>query len=314
MPDWLQIALSLGLLIGAASLLVRGAAWVALILGIRPLVVGLTVVAFGTSAPELVASLAAASSGDTQIAMGTVLGSNLANILLILGLVALIRPIRNLAQRIVFESNFLILMTVLTAVPFVVAGQVERAMGVVLVLLLVFFTWQLIVRERKATRSETRDRPETSAKAIGMNILFLILGIVGLKYGGTWLVEGARNVAVSLGMSQVLVGMTGVAVGTSLPELAASVVAARQGQPELCLGNIIGSNIFNIGMVLGVPATLHPLPVSWEAEGPPMVAGLLAMAVLVLILHRCRGIPRWTGPLLLSAYVGYLAFEVWRIQ
>ncbi len=311
MPDWLQIALGILCLIAGADLLVRGAVWVALVMGIRPMIVGLTVVAFGTSAPELVASLTAASSGAAGIAMGTVLGSNLANLLLILGLVALVRPIRSIGQRIAFESNYLILMTVMTAVPFI-AGEVAAGMGMALLSLLVLFTWQLIRREKRASPSRGPATPRGRGPWF-THLMFLILGVAGLNYGGHWLVEGARSLALDLGMSDVFVGMTVVAIGTSLPELAASVLAARRGHPELCLGNIIGSNIFNVGMVLGVTATIHPLPLSWAAEGPPMVAGLIAMAAVVFVLRRYRGLPRWTGPVMLVAYGGYLTFEILRV-
>ena len=312
MPDWLQIALGLVCLIAGANLLVRGAVWVALVMGFRPLTVGLTVVAFGTSAPELVASLAAASRDDPGIAMGTILGSNLANLLLILGLVALVRPIRSIGQRITFESNFLILMTALTAVPFLLGSRVERAMGLGLFALLVFFTWQLVRRERSAARTASGGGVPRDARNVSLHIVYLVLGLLGLGYGGTWLVDGASSLALELGMSEVLVGMTVVAVGTSLPELAASLVAARRGQPEICLGNIIGSNIFNIGMVLGMTASIHPLPVSWAAEGPLMVAGLMAMAAVVLVLRLFRGLPGWVGPPMLLAYGGVLIYEIAR--
>lgn len=313
MSDWLLIALGLAALIVSADLLVRGSVWIALTLGISKMVVGLTLVAFGTSAPELVVSLTAALRGAPGVATGNVLGSNIANLGLIVGIAALVKPIAHPPGSARFELRYMILTSALVMVP-IALGTVARWHGVVLVLFLCFFTWKLIGRERTRRRNRVREdsattpRPATSKWAL--NGMFVAVGFTGLIYGGGWLVDGATAVARSLGWSDVVIGMSIVAVGTSLPELATSIVAAKHGHPELALGNVLGSNIFNVCLVLGTTAAIHPLPVKIEVEGPPAVLGVLMAVALALLLRYRGGISRLAGSVLLLSYLAYMALAI----
>jgi cation:H+ antiporter len=307
----LLILAGLCALITGAEVLVRGAVWIALRLGISPMTIGLTLVAFGTSAPELMVSLEAARLQRADIALSNVLGSNLANVLLIVGVAASMRRIRLYVDRM--ECWFMLLATALAGVPYLLGTGIDRLLGSGMVVLLLCFCWLLLHRERR--------RPEahrTTATAPGgaprwaLNVAFVLLGLGLLKYGADWLIDGAIDVARVLGMSEVLIGMTIVAVGTSLPELATSVVAARRGHPEIAVGNILGSNIFNIGMVLGLTALVFPLPVAHAATGPLMVATAVSAVVLVAVLRQFQGVPRGVGAAFLLSWGGYVAWEIMR--
>lgn len=307
---WLHTILGLAVLILGAELLVRGAVWIALALGVRPMTVGLTLVAFGTSAPELVVSLDAAALGKPGIALGTVLGSNLANILLIVGLAAAVKAIRIKPDRL--ECNYLLLAAALTALPLAFDDRIERWMGIVMLVMLLVFTAQLLRREQRS-RGYARSGDAVlafTAGGLAAHILLAALGVLGLKVGGDLLVAGASEVALQLGMGEAVVGMTIVAIGTSLPELATSVLAAQKGHPEICIGNVMGSNVFNVGMVLGVTATVFPLAAPWAETGPPVLAGAIAAALLVFLQRTTGGIQRAVGFSFLLGYAGYLTLEV----
>ncbi|MEE9126734.1 MAG: calcium/sodium antiporter [Planctomycetota bacterium] len=319
MADWLLILGGLVTLIAGAELLVHGAVRIALALGISKLMVGLTIVAIGTSAPELVVGvvdvLKVDSSGHVgAIALGTVFGSNVANIGLILGLTALVRPIPTTESKLRFEAAWLVLASVLCMKPLIQTGQgrYSHSDGAVLCVLVLVFTLMLVQRERRKDPDDTPRNPDRNTTRTIFNVALVVFGLVGLTYGGQWLISGARGAALSLGMPDSLIGATIVAVGTSLPELATAVVAARRGHPELAVGNIVGSNIFNIGMVLGVCAMVRPLPVTPE-HGLRMFTGLFLALVLGFVLMRRTKISRRTGGILLVCYLGYLTAEVARL-
>lgn len=314
MDPWLQIGLGLVALIVGADLMVRGAVWIALRAGLSKMVVGLTLVAFGTSAPELVVALTSAMRGQADTALGTVLGSNLANIGLIIGISAAIKSIAVVGGRIAFESNYLLLATALTIPPFVVFDGIGRGQGAVMTGLILFFTFHLILRERASARRRTESTREPGTPA-GWLVHLLLVGIggVGLMYGGDWLPSGAAVVAERWGMPRYLVSMLIVGVGTSLPELATSALAAAKGHPEISLGNVIGSNIFNIGMVLGVTSLIQPLQVDdAAAQAPSMVAGVAFAIALVVMLRVVGRVPRAAGIGLLLAYGALMTWEVLR--
>ncbi len=322
MPDWLLIVTGFVLLIGAAELLVRGSVWCALALGVAPMTVGLTLVAFGTSAPELFVGLTAAWKGSPGIATGAALGSNVANIGLIIGTAALVRPIHHTPGSARFECRFLLLVSTLILVP-VLLGQLERIGGICLLALLVVFSATLVRREtnRRADRKRAiaaGDDADAHVPAhirrgpaqAALHVAFVLSGLAGLKYGGDFLVDGASGIARTLGMSEFLIAQTVIAVGTSLPELATSAVAARRGHPEIALGNVLGSNIFNVCMVLGATSLVLPLPMSTHDEGPTALLGL-AMAVALTLLLRTRGrISRATGLAFLFAWIGYVTLSI----
>lgn len=317
MPDWapdfplLAIAAGLVTLVVGADLLVRGAVWIALSLGMSHMAVGLTLVAMGTSMPELLVSLTAAQKGSSAIALANVLGSNVANVLLIVGVAASLCAIRLQVRRL--ELGFLLLASALTAVPFVVDQHVGRPVAALMVAMLVAFCGQLLRRERAAMQSVDHAPPHVATlRGWLAHAALLALGLVLLLYGAEWLVEGAIVVAADLGLSEAVIGMTVVAVGTSLPELATSVVAALRRQPEIAIGNILGSNIFNVGAVLGIAALVQPFPVDTGALWPLLTATLASAVALAAVLRLRGGVPRPVGLVFLFGYVAFLTVEVLR--
>lgn len=294
-----------GLVVGA-ELLVRGAVWIALTLGMSQMAVGLTLVSIGTSLPELLVTLTAADD-HADLAMGNVMGSNVANILLIVGVTASIRAIK-LSTRW-FELSFLIVLTGLLCLPFF-GAFLARWQAAIMLTVLVVFVGQLLARERRERLAlgVQDDRPPANARGWLVHTLLLSAGFMVLAYSADWLVEGAAIVAENCGMSPNVVGLTVIAIGTSMPELATSAVAALRGQPEICIGNVIGSNIFNIGAVLGGAGLLKPFAFapSFADLGVTVVATIL----LVCVLRGAKGVPRLLGVAMALCYAGFLTFKV----
>ena len=294
-----------GLVVGA-ELLVRGAVWIALTLGMSQMAVGLTLVSIGTSLPELLVTLTAADD-HADLAMGNVMGSNVANILLIVGVTASIRAIK-LSTRW-FELGFLIVLTGLLCLPFF-GAFLARWQAAIMLTVLVVFVGQLLARERRERLALglQDDRPPANARGWLVHTLLLSSGFIVLAYSADWLVEGAAVVAENCGMSPNVVGLTVIAIGTSMPELATSAVAALRGQPEICIGNVIGSNIFNIGAVLGGAGLLKPFAFapSFADLGVTVVATIL----LVCVLRGAKGVPRLLGVAMTLCYAGFLTFKV----
>ena len=297
------------LLVVGAEVLVRGAVWIALAVGMSRMAVGLTLVSIGTSLPELLVTLTAAD-GKADLGLGNVLGSNVANVLLIIGAAATIRAIRTHPRWL--ELGYMLLMTALAAIPFLVGCRLDRWLSGLMLGALVVFLYQLLARERIARKLLEEDiRPKTTGAGWLINTLFLVAGFAMLKFGADWLVEGASQVATNLNMSEGVIGVTVVAIGTSMPELATSVIAALRGQPEICIGNVIGSNIFNVGAVLGGAGLLKPFSFSSD----PLllvtigVAGLSAI-LITFALRKTGGVSRGIGMLFLLAYVGYVTYAV----
>ncbi|MCA9641598.1 MAG: calcium/sodium antiporter, partial [Myxococcales bacterium] len=242
-----------------AEWLVRGAAGLARAFGVPPLVIGLTVVSYGTSAPELAVSVAAALDGKSDIAVGNVVGSNVANIGLILGITALIAPPKVDPTLIRREIPWLMLATF--AVPLIMlGGQIGRIEGALLTFGAVAFTWLTLkgARQGEGEQAELEDIDESRGRLALLG--FFAVGLAVLVRGGDVFVDGAVGVATRYGMSERVIGLTIVAVGTSLPELAASLVAALRGHSELAVGNVVGSNLFNILLILGVTSLVRPIP------------------------------------------------------
>lgn len=308
----------LGALIVGAEALVRGASRLALALGISPLVVGLTVVAFGTSAPELAISLGAVWSGQTDIALGNAVGSNIFNVLFILGLSALVTPLVVDQQLIRQEVPMMIGASVLLWA-MAAGGTIGRLEGIVLSGLLVGYVAYAVVqsrRESEAVRGEyaeavgamsaTWDRHWTA------QVAFIAGGLVLLVLGARWLVAAAVDFARALGVSELVVGLTLVAAGTSLPEVATSLVAAVRRERDIAVGNVVGSNLFNILGVLGFSAAFAPRPLEVAA---PVVAFDLPVMVAVSIaclpiFYTGRCIARWEGGLFFAYYLAYTLYLV----
>ena len=256
-------------LIKGADFLVDGSASIARRLGISSLVIGLTVVAFGTSAPELVVNLIASFQGNTDLAIGNVLGSNISNTLLILGVAALIYPIAVKDSTIWKEIPFSLLAVValfFMANDILIDGadlsQISRSDGMVMLGFFVIFVVYLFQIAKKGVLDPGLDHEHIHKESIGVSSAKILAGLVGLTLGGKWIVDGAIYFGEYMGMSQAFMGLTILAIGTSLPELATAVVAARKKHPDIIIGNVIGSNIFNILLVLATTATITPLSFS----------------------------------------------------
>lgn len=305
------------LLLAGAEALVRGASALALRFGVSPLVVGLTVVAIGTSSPELVVTLGAALEGQGGVAIGNVVGSNVANLALIIGVAAALKPVVVDRKLLTHDAPVMLVGMGLLVVG-LLDGKLARWEGAVLLTGAVAYTVDSIRSSRRETR-EAREvdlPPEVEAalaegrRAVGKHVLFLVGGIALLVYGADLLVTGAIETATLLGVSEAVIGLTLVALGTSLPELATTIVAAIRGQGEIALGNAIGSNIFNVFGVLG-PASLV-IPISGVDVGAGALGIMAGIGVLTyLLLAVGARTSRWKGAILLASYVGYL---VWVVQ
>ena len=308
----LMMAGGLLLLTAGADALVRGATSIARRVGISPLVIGLTVVALATSLPELLVSVGASLRGSPGVALGNVVGSNIANIGLILGTAAVLGPIGVKAQIIRIDAPILLVCS-LAMIGVGLDGTLSRIDGVVLVTALVGYIVFNIRMSRKEPEAAALQEEfgEGLARELPLwkAVLFLISGLAGLLFGADLLVDGAVQVAASFGIPDAVVGLTIIAIGTSLPELATSVAAAYRGEGDIAIGNAIGSSIFNLLGILGATTVIHPLD-----AGSIAVEDLLVMtgfAVLVLPLLRSDvTLSRREGALLLTAYAAYIAWTV----
>lgn len=307
----LLFILGLVLLIGGAELLVRGASRIATGLGITPLVVGLTVVAFGTSAPELAVTSAAAVQGDPELALGNVVGSNVLNVLLILGASALVVPLLVQKRLVRLEVPFMIGVTAVVVL-LSLNGLISRVEGLALLVSGVAYTTVLVLRARATPGLRGAASPPGSGSSIPRNGALVGAGLVFLVLGSRWIVAGAEAMAAALGIPQLVIGLTVVAAGTSLPELATSVVAAAQGQRDLAVGNIIGSNVFNLLIVLGAAASISPrgieVPLSALTFDLPVMLAV-AIACLPIFITGLK-IDRLEGFIFLSFYVIYTSYLV----
>lgn len=295
-------------LVIGAELMVRGASRLALGIGISPLVVGLTVVAFGTSAPELAVSVGAGLSNQGDVALGNVVGSNIFNILLILGLSALVTPLAVSLRLIRREVPLMIGVSILTLL-LALDGSIGRIEGILLFAGIIVYTVVLIRQSRREERDREEKNPEerTEKGPLWVNLLQIAGGLGGLVLGAEWLVNAASSIAETLGMSQLVIGLTVVAAGTSLPELATSVLASIRGERDIAVGNIVGSNIFNILAVLGATGMISPEAIevprgALTFDIPVMIA--VAVATLPVFFLNLR-INRWEGLAFILYYIFY---------
>ncbi len=308
--DVALLTLGIGVLFFGAEWMVRGSAGLAASLGVSPIVVGLTVVSFGTSAPELVVCVVAALGGNSDLAIGNVMGSNLANIGLILGLTALVRPL-DVRARVVWREMPLMLLVTAALYPLVWDLRLSRGDGVILLMALVaylVFVFQSVEDESPEILDEYDGFVKASTSGGNTvhlpDIGWVLAGSACLVLGGYCIVQGAVQVAGSLGLSQVVIGLTVVAVGTSLPELATSLVAAARNQADIAVGNVIGSNIFNVAGILGTTAVLESIPIPSTLLTRELPAVLFLSLLLFPLLRSGWRIRRWEGAILLAAYVG----------
>jgi len=316
MLTYVLFAIGFVFLIKGANFLVDGATSVARSLNVSDLVIGLTVVAFGTSTPELFVNIIASFKGNTDIAIGNVLGSNIANVFLILGISSVIYPLAVTRGTVWKEIPFSLLAAIVLL--FAANDQVlDRAGASILtrtegLIFLCFFIIFIYYTFSIAARVEGLEA-HVPAKHIGWlrSLLYITGGLAGLTIGGKWIVDGAIALASKLGMSESLIGLTIVAVGTSLPELATSAVAAYKKNVEIAVGNVVGSNIFNIFFVLGISATIKPLPFQRKNN---IDLGVVILASLMLFFFmftgKRRSLDRWEGIVCLLLYFGYVVFLI----
>jgi cation:H+ antiporter len=301
-------------LVAGAELLVRGAARLAAGLGVSPLVIGLTVVAYGTSAPELAVSVGATLTGRTDVALGNVVGSNIFNVLLILGISAVVTPLLVARKLVRFDVWVMIGVSLLM---YVMARDltISRVEGLLLLLGCVAYTAWLVWEARSEVggkEHEAESNPEGTRRSTLQNLLLILSGLALLVVGSKWLVDGATVLARAFGVSELVIGLTLVAGGTSLPELATSVLASKRGQRDIAVGNVVGSNIFNVLAVLGASA-------AFSASGVPVSASALALDIPIMaavalgclpIFFTGYRIDRWEGFLFLGYYVAYTVYLI----
>lgn len=315
---WLLVGLAL--VLWGANALTDGSSSIASRLGVSDLVIGLTVVAFGTSTPELVISIVSAVNGSAPLAVGNTIGSNIFNILAIIGITALVRPIK--VERTIMTTELPILL--LSSVVIWALGNsswingfgnniISRTDGIFLLLAFALFMRHTLAAARTQQQTPTEGQ-NNREMPVWRSILYIVLGLTALIFGGDRFVAGASSIAIKAGISEGVVGHTIVAIGTSLPELATSVVAAIKGKPGLAVGNVIGSNIFNIFMVLGITSTISPLP--FEGIDNMDLGTLLVASILFYLfawVYKKRTITRLEGMVLLLCYIAYMTALLLRL-
>ena len=316
----LMFAAGLAVLVVGADVLVRGASRLAVSFGVSPLVVGLTVVAFGTSAPEMAVSVGSALAGSPDLAIGNVVGSNIANVLLILGISALITPLLVDEQIIRQEIPIMIGASALLVV-MALDGNIGLLESIALFGLVIAYTVFLVVQSRRASKAvqdefETEIPTSTWDRHWAVQVGLIVGGLAMLVVGADWLVDSAVAFARAFGVSDLVIGLTVVAVGTSMPEIATSIVAAIRGQRDIAVGNVVGSNVFNLLAVLGAAgiASGAGLPVSEAARNFDLWVMLAVAFACLPIMITGREIARWEGGVFLAYYAAYTAWLVLQAQ
>lgn len=323
LKDLLILLVGFVLLIKGADYFVEGSSSIAKILKVPSIVVGLTIVAMGTSLPELSVSVSAALSGSNEIAISNVTGSNIFNLIVVLGACALIKSVpvdKSIMKR---DFPFSIIISVLLAFMFVDfikpwgaydgkgAGVLSRINGIILLVLFISYLAVTVKGALGERKNYDADNDGEKPRSIPVSIIFIICGIAAIKFGGDFVVDSARNIALAMGMTETLVGLTIVAVGTSLPELVTSIVAAKKGETGLAVGNVIGSNIFNILFILGVSSTISPISVINE-NIVDIVVLIVAGIVIYLFAGSRDKIEKKEGIVMILMYAVYMVYAVIR--
>ena len=295
-------------LIKGSDFFVDGASSVASLLKIPTIIVGLTIVAFGTSAPEAAVSITSSWTGSNAMAVGNVIGSNLFNMLMVIGIAALLSNL--LMEKSVLEKDlpFLVGITVLWAVFIVIGWNISQIEGIILLVILITYIFYLIRSARKSKDADVVEKPKLS---LPKSIIFILVGIAGIVLGGDLVVNSASDIAIALGMSEALVGLTIVAIGTSLPELVTSITALRKGENQLVIGNVIGSNIFNILFVLGASSAISAIPI--DSSLLIDVLFMVAVTILCYIFGKTQDkYDKKEGIILIALFIVYMAFAILR--
>ncbi|MBU1118263.1 calcium/sodium antiporter [Patescibacteria group bacterium] len=306
------------ILIKAADMLVDGSSSIAKKFGISSLMIGLTIVAFGTSAPELVVNILSSLNGNSEIAIGNILGSNISNVLLILGITALVYPLK-VSKGTTWKEIPLSLLGSLALLfaandqlidggPFSALSRIDGILFLFFFVVFIYYTFGIA-----KVAGKVEEDKKVKKRSMPSSIIFILIGMFGLFLGGKWVVDSAVAIAQNFGLSESLVGLTVVAIGTSLPELATSVMAALRKNADIAVGNIVGSNIFNVFWILGVSAVIKPLPFN-PSINLDMIVAILAIVILFVTLFfgKKRMIERWQGALFVGSYVAYVVFLVIR--
>lgn len=318
---WMYIWLVVGfvLLIKGADLFVEGSSSVAKIFKMPTVIIGLTIVAMGTSAPETSVSISAALQGANDIAVSNVVGSNFFNLLVVVGVCALLQPINITKSLIKRDYPYSIFATVLI-LAFLVIGlfvsgqpQLTRIDGIILLAAFVFYLVILIRFTLISIATGHKvDVEEVKTRSLPVSIIFIVIGLAGVIYGGDFVVNSATAIAKTFGMSNTLIGLTIVAIGTSLPELVTSIVAAKKGEADLALGNVIGSNIFNLLLVLGISSTVHTIEVKFDSIIDTSLLLIVNVVVLAIVLKKKSSIGKGVGVFMILMYVVYTGYIIGR--
>ncbi|HBS31571.1 MAG TPA: sodium:calcium antiporter [Parvularcula sp.] len=314
--DWLSIAGGLVVLTLGAEILIRGSTALARRFGVSDLLIGLTLVGFGTSTPELVSSIQAALVGSPGVAVGNVVGSNIANILLILGLSVFIAPF-DVERKAFMRDGAVVLIATLAAIAVSMTGEFGRVAGAAFLAAIAAYITYAFITERKAPDSPQAELHAAEGAALPagpksatLDIAVAIGGLLLLVAGAKFLVTGAINVASALGVSETIIGLTIVAIGTSLPELVTSAMAALRGKSALALGNVVGSNIYNLFGILGATALIHPVAAPAEIVAFDNWVMLAATILMILFATTRRRLNRLEGAVMVAGYVAYIGWTV----
>ena len=315
MLTYILFVIGFVLLISGANILVEGSASIAKKLNISSIVIGLTIVAFGTSAPEFIVNIFASVQGNTEIAIGNIIGSNIVNILLILGVSSIIYPLATQENTVWKEIPLSLLAAILLGVmvndTLIDGGTfsgLTRIDGIVFLAFFIIFLYYTFGISKVSGENTDLEIKEMSYMK---SSFYVAGGLLGLVFGGKWIVDGAIKIAEGFNVSQSLIGLTVVAIGTSLPELATSAVAAYKKQSDIAIGNVVGSNIFNIFWILGLSAVINPLPFSKDSV-IDIIMTIVASLILFLIMFigKKHTVERWQGVIMILIYIGYVAYLI----
>lgn len=313
----MQIILQLFLLVLGFVMLIKGADWfvdgasgIADRLGIPPIIIGLTIVAMGTSAPEAAISISSALKGSADIAVGNVIGSNILNVLIILGITSVIVPVAVNKTTIKYEIPFVILITAVFAALGLYDGRINITDGFVLILFFIIYLSYLFVMAKKSWGGQNHDGGERVKRKMPRLLAAVVIGCAVIVLGSNVAVDAASEIAKICGMSERFIGLTIVALGTSLPELVTSVMAACKGNADIAIGNIVGSNIFNILFVIGISSVITPVIYQREFFADSLICIGSVVLLLLLLLNREHSIKRWGGIIMLLGYAGYFVYLI----
>lgn len=306
--SFLFLVVGFGLLIKGADFLVDGGVSLAKKYKIPSIIIGMTIVAFGTSAPELVVNIISSLNGSGELAFGNVIGSNISNILLILGVSSIIYPLTVDRVTVLRDIPYSLVATIVCFFMVVRSDSISRTDGLILLALFSYFLFFTFFNRNPGSKNlEIDEVSEVKVRSVFISLSYIVLGILGLTFGGKLVIDGATQIAKSFGISESIIGLTIVAIGTSLPELATSIVAAMKKQTAIAIGNIVGSNIFNLLWILGISAVVNPINISANAYFDVTFAAIATLALFLFLYSRkVHKLTRLHGIMFLLLYLGYM--------